>query len=86
MFCVSISSGYAREPHGERRNNLIPRCAPIRGIHKSRNVDWWDAKENMAVDAPLSLWGSLGDAAYKGRLITLYILGSSRYVSYTYVV
>ena len=24
--------------------NLFPRCARIRGMHETRNADWWDAR------------------------------------------
>jgi len=32
------------KPHEERCDNLFPRCALIRGMHKTSNADWWDAR------------------------------------------
>ena len=34
----------SREPHRERGDNLIPRCALIGGMHEISNADWWDAE------------------------------------------
>jgi len=52
-LAVSISSPLV-PPHRERRDSFFPRCALIRRLHETSNVDWWDAKV-VAVYASLPM-------------------------------
>jgi len=50
---------WTREPQGERGDYLFPRRrALIRGIYKTRNAHWWNARVACKL-TPLSLRGSL---------------------------
>jgi len=55
MYC---GGSLRREPHRERGDNLLPRCALIRGMHETSNAEWWDATVTWQL-TPLSQWGSL---------------------------